>query len=53
MEMQRLNFLQMVGQQLVQWLTVQVGDMAGTLQHRVRTLISPTSTPDVIPQGPA
>ena len=42
---------QMVSQQLVQWLTVQAGDMAGTLQHGVRTVFSPTSSPDVITPG--
>ena len=29
----------MNGQQLVQWLTVQAGDMTGTLHHGVRALI--------------
>ena len=41
------------GQQLVQWLTVQAEDMAGTLQHGVRTLISRTCNPDTRPPGQA
>ena len=43
----------MDGQQLVRRLTAQAGDMAGTLQHGVRTLIPCASSPDVISQGQA
>ena len=32
---------QMDGQQLVQWLTVQAGDLAGALQHGVRVIMLP------------
>ena len=43
----------MDGLQLVQWVTVQTGDMAGTLQHEVRALISRASSPEAIPHGQA
>ena len=35
----------MDGHQLVQWLTLQAGDMIGTLQQGVRALLTRTSTP--------
>ena len=35
----------MDGHQLVQWLTVQAGDMTGALQQGVRTLLTRTNAP--------
>ena len=39
------------GNQLVQWLSVQAGNMAGDLQHSVRALMLRASSPMPIPDG--
>ena len=39
------------GSQLVQWLSVQAGNMASDLQHNVRALMLRVSSPTPIPDG--
>ena len=41
----------MDGSQLVQWLSVQTGDMAGDLQHNVRALMVRASSPMPVSDG--
>ena len=41
----------MDGSQLVQWLSVQAGNVAGDLQHNVRALMVRASSPMPIPDG--
>ena len=41
----------MDGSQVVQWLSVQAGNMAGDLQHNVRALMVRASSPMPVPDG--
>ena len=43
----------MDGSQLVQWLSVQAGNMAGDLQHNVRALMIRASSPMPVSDGHA